>query len=329
MRILIVTPYQELIGGVEVVTSILCEQLRLKGHIVDYLTAEAPDEISYITRFKSIFLGLPAITSARYKKISKSKYDAVICNGEFSYGIEHRKAFAYFHGSYLGLKKYSKNFHLKSYLSLTFRSLIQRWGAKGKKVISVSEFLKEILLEQSIHVDEVISNPIDLTHFAPKKMMDKNKFLFVGRYDYWGKGFDRLEKLALIGHKIHCFTDRSLASTGLVFHPFVSNHDMTHIYNSYKILLFPSRFESFGMAAAEALSCGVPVLMEKVGLAKELADNFPEFVVDNFDEIDDVELKIENILKNYDELSFKARLWAQNNFSIKNYLKKWEEVLNA
>lgn len=50
-------------------------------------------------------------------------------------------------------------------------------------------------------------------------------------------------------------------------------HDLVYYYNAADIVVMPSHYESFGMAALEAMSCGVPVITTNVAGISGLIDN--------------------------------------------------------
>ncbi|MDO9183221.1 MAG: hypothetical protein Q7U04_12480, partial [Bacteriovorax sp.] len=107
-HVLIITPYRNLVGGVEVVTKNLADLLESKGMVVEYLTSDnlKANSLKDIL-FVKIF-GLPYLTAKSFKqRADRDKIDFVICNGEFSFGIKHSNAIVYFHGSYFGLKKFN------------------------------------------------------------------------------------------------------------------------------------------------------------------------------------------------------------------------------
>jgi glycosyltransferase involved in cell wall biosynthesis len=55
--------------------------------------------------------------------------------------------------------------------------------------------------------------------------------------------------------------------------PFCSRESIRAIYHRIAILLMPSTFESFGLVAAEAMSCGAALVSTRVGIAARLSDS--------------------------------------------------------
>ncbi len=71
------------------------------------------------------------------------------------------------------------------------------------------------------------------------------------------------------------------------FVPPQQHEQLAEFYRASNVLVMPSRSESFGLVAAEAQACGVPVVAAKVGgLAHIVADGESGFLVDGWDPAD-------------------------------------------
>ncbi|WP_035589101.1 glycosyltransferase family 4 protein [Hippea jasoniae] len=330
MKIALITPYKNFPGGVESVNKILIEIFKEANHQV-YLVTTDNYKISFLDKIFIKFIGLPYITMKKFEKIQDS-FDVIIANGEFGFGINYPKTINLFHGSYKGLRDFlKKQYNFKQYLGLTKNAYIQKLSAKDKYVVAVSEFVKNILERDGIKVNEVIPNCIDTDKFRPMNTGKNDKFIFVGSYNYYAKGFDILEKLADKGFKIACVTNKKPGQR-LKYLGNINNEDMPKIYNQYKILIFPSRFEGMPMVPLEAMACGLPIVMSNVGLGPELKKKMPEFVVDEWDEKSFIQ-KIKLIENNYEYYSKKAREYVLKYHSFDIYKKKWlnliQRVANA
>jgi len=324
MNIALITPYKEFPGGVESVNKILIDIFTQANHNTELITTDNFKHTLF-TKIMTKVIGLPFITAYRFKQ-KKYVYDLVIANGEYGWGINHPKTINLFHGCNKGYRDYLKQlWSKKTYLSLTRGAYIQKSSAKNKYVVCVSEFIKNILEEDKVKVDQVITNSIDTELFKPNNQIEKDKYIFVGSYNYYAKGFDILENISKKGFKIDCVTNQK-PSLNLGWLESVSNSKMPQIYKQYKMLIFPSRFEGMPMAPLEAMACGLPIIMSNVGLGPELKRIIPEFVVDSYDESEYVE-KIQHIESNYEEYAQKAREYVEQYHSFENYKKQWLELV--
>ena len=73
--------------------------------------------------------------------------------------------------------------------------------------------------------------------------------------------------------------------------------DIVDILNQAKILLFPSLYEGFGMAIAEAMACGCVVVVTPTGFGAEIHDGVDGFIC-NFRDVNTMIYKCQNILDN-------------------------------
>ncbi|MBB6091255.1 glycosyltransferase involved in cell wall biosynthesis [Povalibacter uvarum] len=326
MNVLIVTPYASFNGGVESVNAMLRSVLEADGHNVSLLTADDEGGARSVVRR---LVGLPAVTSARFRKLDPRDYDMVIANGEFAWGIDHPNVLCVFHGSYLGFRDHLRA-HLsrRQYWSLSWHAFVQQRAAKGRKVVAVSGFLAEILKRQGIEVSRVIVNGIDTQQFRPVHDRARSRYLFVGSYHRYGKGFDILESLARRGLPIDCVTNAD-PGVDLGYLGVVDRERMPDVYRRYRLVIFPSRFESVGLVPLEAMSCGTPVVMSNVGVGPELRCHLPAFVFDQSGEnvADDILRRIADIENDYDYYASAARRYVTENHSWERFSSQWRECV--
>jgi glycosyltransferase involved in cell wall biosynthesis len=140
---------------------------------------------------------------------------------------------------------------------------------------------------------EIIHDGVDTDTFRPLEGVEKepNGILFVGNSEDRNKGARYLvEALHILRREIDfhlTFVDRPRESLELVpslvkrwglqsrvtFTGRLSTEELVRRYNKAEILVSPSVYEGFGLPAAEAMACGVPVVATTAGA-------FPEVVAD-------------------------------------------------
>jgi len=150
---------------------------------------------------------------------------------------------------------------------------------------AVSHFIAEVVaselnISQHIHV---IHNGIDVDKFIPAGSFESSgriKVLFGGNISF-RKGVQWLDEIA---EKVKNIADIYIA-TGLRGQSFgfkspnikfigrVAIDDMPLLYNKMDILLFPTVREGFGLVAAEAMACGLPIVCSDCSSLPELVDN--------------------------------------------------------
>lgn len=95
--------------------------------------------------------------------------------------------------------------------------------------------------------------------------------------------------------------------------------EVSNIFNTFDIAVFPSLRESFGVAAVEAQACGIPVIVSNVG-------GHPEVIIDgktgiiieseNSRQISDAILKLLNDKNLRESMSMKGRNFIKENYDI-------------
>ncbi len=331
MRMAIVTPSINGTGGVETFNCLLKRVFVEAGNEVTIIGKELLSD-NFFTRRKIRKYGLESIIGDLFKKINRRKnFDIVICNGEFGINIKHPKTIVVFHGSYFGYFNAIKPFITEEQYNAGMKlSRIQVESAKNKYVVTVSEFNKKVLEKQGIHVDTVILNCVDTELFSPDpSIIPIDECLFVGRYDYYAKGFDVLEKLADRGLKIRCITDRKINHPHLQWTSFVANETLLAYYRRAACLVFPSRFEGCPLVPLEAMACGCPIVMSNVGLEPELRENIPEFVItgDPAKQVNEFLKQIKEVIERRKKLSLKARKYILRHFRYENFRSHWQHLI--
>lgn len=174
---------------------------------------------------------------------------------------------------------------------------------KGTKTICVSRYLSKKIVELGVEDERNVGwipNGVDTAAFTPKGSEKIFDVLYVGRFQRV-KGLDilldcfrvlaerrELYTLGIIGHfdddqRRYCLNkwgEEAMSKTR--FLGVVQREDIPDVINSAKLLVVPSRYETFGIPVIEALACGVPVVATRVGGLAELVSQGVGKLVDSF-----------------------------------------------
>jgi glycosyltransferase involved in cell wall biosynthesis len=132
-----------------------------------------------------------------------------------------------------------------------------------------------------------------LSRVMSNVLMRKSGLLF----DVYGTGGDRDSVLTRFPAEVH---DR------ITVHPRLSNREIAEGLSRAKLFFFPSQYEGFGMALAEAMACSCAPVTTRTGFGAELRDG-EEAVLCEFDDARIMEQAIIDLLENDERRSRIAR----------------------
>jgi glycosyltransferase involved in cell wall biosynthesis len=153
-------------------------------------------------------------------------------------------------------------------------------------VTAVSRFLAH-LVQKDLHISQsvnVIYNGVDVNRFNPETSSGsdtkKIRVLFSGNLTR-RKGAHWLPSIAKhLQKNVHIFYTQGLrtrrrltSSPNLQAVGAIPFKDMPNHYHQMDLLLMPSVREGFGLAIAEAMACGLPVVASNCSAIPELIDN--------------------------------------------------------
>jgi glycosyltransferase involved in cell wall biosynthesis len=140
---------------------------------------------------------------------------------------------------------------------------------------------------------------IDILSRVMSRVLIQKPYLY---FDVYGTGGDRE---AVLGHFPDVVHDR------IIVYPRLSNQEIACGLAKAKIFFFPSQYEGFGMALAEAMACSCAAVTTRTGFGAELFDG-DEAVLCDFNDAEVMERSIINLLENEELRSRIARgAWAR------------------
>lgn len=151
-----------------------------------------------------------------------------------------------------------------------------------------------------------------LQEFIESKI--KRKLILVGEINYFSKKFEQLTKIAE--------SKNILKQVG-----YVNNETLNKLISEAKALIYPSKFEGFGLPPLEAMALGTPVLTTPFSSIKEICGDAAMYF--NPDVKGSLRAMLERI-ENNDEISpnlIKAGYENINRFSWEKSAKKYIDIL--
>ncbi len=154
----------------------------------------------------------------------------------------------------------------------------------ASEITAVSEFTAK-LAQQELGLNRdvrVIYNGVDETIFTPVNKTRESKLvvLFSGNLSSRKGAQWLIPILDKLAQNVSIRYTSGLRGSGeLPKHPRLENvgrvayKDMASLYQSSDVLLFPTVREGFGLAAAEAMACGLPVVATNCSALTELIDD--------------------------------------------------------
>lgn len=232
---------------------------------------------------------LTAFPPALYMLCRRGRPDLVHTTPDYSVFSKRRNIplVITFHGYELdkAMRKFSSPLQ-RLHFSTDLKWLTQRAVACADTITAVSHYTAE-LVSRDLGLDKpvrVIYNGVDESRFTPEQRNRDNastvKVLFSGNLKL-RKGANLIPGIVeRLNPGIELIYTTGLRSRQqLPEHPAlkcvgrVPHASMPQLYNTADILLFPTVREGFGLAAAEAMACGLPVVATNCSALPELVDH--------------------------------------------------------
>lgn len=210
------------------------------------------------------------------------------------------------------------------------------------EITAVSQYTADLVQrELGISKDiRVIYNGVNESVFTPSlsrtQPTDKIKVLFSGNLSTRKGAQWLLPILNKLNANITILYTSGLRGAGeLANHPRLVNvgrvayTDMPELYQSADILLFPTVREGFGLAAAEAMACGLPVVATNCSALPELIDDGKGGYLCGLGDIDDFSSKVNLLAENEifrREMGGYNRVKVEEKFTLNRMIAEYQEL---
>ncbi len=245
-----------------------------------------------------------------------------------------------------------------SLVGKSYRKLFGKFLFKADCVLVISPFERNLVLSWGFNTKKIeeVSPGVDLDEFKSSDEGDiynkmgikhENKILYVGRIDYM-KGLDVLVNSAervLDAFKDTCFIiagpdfgykkqlenlikNKGLEQNFKFIGPF-SRKEIISLYKGCTMFVFPSRYEAFGMAAAEAMAAKKPVVATNTSAIPNVVMNEKTGLLFDYENADSLSSKILILLRDEklrQEMGERGYLRVKENFNWKKSAKKLEKI---
>lgn len=171
---------------------------------------------------------------------------------------------------------------------LTFKIFVRTSVRRARHVFAISERTKRDLVEvygtpeEKITVTPLAPDPA----FVPAEEHD-SFLLFVSAIEPRKQPLDAIDAANAVGRKLVVVgppKDAELAAElrrrGADVRGYVPKEELVRLYQSAACLLFPSRYEGFGLPVVEAMACGTPVVAAPEPALQEVAGDAAVFAED-------------------------------------------------
>ncbi len=228
---------------------------------------------------------------------------------------------------------------LKEFVISPIAGWLRKWDVHASTHVNVfvanSKYIADKVRSYYWREAQVIHPPVATDVFYPE--MDGkggDYYLMAGRLLYY-KGFDiaikafnKLKKpLKIVGAGPEAAKLRALANSGKIeFLTDISDAELRKLYSNAKALIFP-QIEDFGLVAAEAQACGLPVLAYRVGGGGEIVTHKRTGLLFN----EQTPEAIESAVREFEAMSFDRKAIAREaqRFSKEKFVRALRDVVRS
>jgi glycosyltransferase involved in cell wall biosynthesis len=228
---------------------------------------------------------------------------------------------------------------LKEFAAKPIAGWLRHWDKRAAGQVNLfianSEFIAKKIMSYYNREAIVVHPPVDTNIFYHQQPKPKtsNYFLMVGRLLYYKRfdlgieSFNQLKlplKIVGLGPEFKRLK-KLIRAPRIEFTGLIKDNELRNLYNEAQGLIFPQA-EDFGLVAAEAQACGLPVIAFNGGGAQEIVENRKTGLF--FEQ--QTATAIAAPVKEFEKLSFDRKYIASRakRFSKEEFKKKISEILS-
>jgi glycosyltransferase involved in cell wall biosynthesis len=171
---------------------------------------------------------------------------------------------------------------------LTFKIFVRRSVKRARHVFAISERTKRDLIElYRTPPEKVTVTPLAPDPGSVPAQEHDSFLLFVSAIEPRKQPLDAIDaanavgrKLVVVGPKKDAELVAELERRGADVRGYVPKDELVRLYQTAACLVFPSRYEGFGLPVVEAMACGTPVVAAPEPAMQEVAGDAAIFTDD-------------------------------------------------
>lgn len=258
---------------------------RLLTKVIPNITPVFPEEgftpIPFLTEPSKAL----AATQRLEKRLAEIQPKMVLYNGMYGWSLPKKtpyKKVALCHGTFASFARAAMPWNADRVRTEYVYSQFEKHSYANADLIICNSTFTQNCLKNDYGLDaKVIPLGIDSKEFLHTSKstlrkqlqlpLNKKVILFVGRADYY-KGFDMVEAVARAHpewHVVSVTSPRGKSEAVDCRGPLLFS-EVVKYYAACDVVLYPSRFESFGLVTIEGLMAGKPVVTTPFGVANEI-----------------------------------------------------------